>query len=213
MREINQFESGSSGSSEDRLAGALRRLAEQAPRSAPPELGAALGSAFRRHHQRRKIRNMAIAALLVIGLSSAAWLLTRTLQKAALQMAVHNPASVVPLEKTAPGTHGINLPATQATNATATQQAKAIVKHGARHGASHPQAAQVEARQEGSFLPLPAYDPDVAESELRIVRVEMPIQDLRMVGAPIGPEVPNRPVLADFVVGQDGTPYAVRLVQ
>jgi len=215
MREIDQFESGSSepSHSEDRLAGALRRLAAQAPRSAPPEVGAVLGSAFRRHHRRRRIRNAAIAAVMVIGLSSAAWLLTRTSQKAAPQMAVHNPAPAVPLEKTAPGAHAINLPATQATNTPATQQAKAIVKHGARHNASHPQANQVEARQEGSFLPLPAYDPDVAESELRIVRVEMPIQDLRLVGAPVGPEVPNRPVLADFVVGQDGTPYAVRLVQ
>ncbi len=215
MREINQFESGSSdpSSPEDRLANALRRLADEAPRSASPELGAVLGSAFRRHHRRRRIRNTAIAALLVIGLSSAAWLLTRTSQKAAPQVAVHNPATAAPVEKTAVGTQHINLPAAQATNTPGAQQAKAIAKHGPRHGASHPQAAQAEARQEGSFLPLPAYDPDVAESELRIVRVEMPIQDLRLVGAPVGPEVPNRPVLADFVVGRDGTPYAVRLVQ
>jgi hypothetical protein len=216
MREIDKFESESSHS-EDRLASGLRRLAQEAPRSAPPELGAALGSAFRRHHQRRRAKNVAIAALVIIGLASAAWLFTRTSQKAAPQVAAHNPAPASPIGKTSvaspPGAHETNPPAAQAANAPRTQQAKRIVQHGPGRGASHPQAAQVEAPQEGSFLPLPAYDPDVAQSELRIVRVQMPIQDLRLVGAPVGPEVPNRPVLADFVVGQDGTPYAVRLVQ
>ncbi|HZR27683.1 MAG TPA: hypothetical protein VFA71_02800 [Terriglobales bacterium] len=211
MREIDKFESGSSDSldPEDRLAGVLRRLGQEAPRSAPPEVGAALGNAFRRHHRRRRIRNTAIAAMVVIGLSSAAWLLTKTSPKAGPQMAVHDPASTSPVENattaSVPGTHEINVPTAQ--------HARRVVKHGMRHGASHPQASQLDARQEGGFLPLPAYDPEVAQSELRIVRVEMPIQDLRLVGAPVSAAVPNRRVLADFVVGQDGTPYGVRLVQ
>jgi hypothetical protein len=73
---------------------------------------------------------------------------------------------------------------------------------------------QTEARQSATFLPLPSYDSRVfRKDDLQIIGVEMPIQDLRLLGAPVGADVPNRQVRADFVVGHDGTPYAVRLVQ
>ena len=52
-----------------------------------------------------------------------------------------------------------------------------------------------------------------AGDELRVVRLEMPGEDLRLVGAAVTEEIARRRVTADFVVGHDGTPYAVRLVQ
>jgi hypothetical protein len=195
MREINKFES------EERLVDALRHLAQGSPRNAPPELGTALTGAFHRHHRRRRVKNAAIAALVIICLSSAAWLFTRTSQKAAPQVVKHNPAPASPVEKT------------MTVNAPSTQETKKVVKHVSGHGIPHHSDAQIEARQDGDFLPLPAYDPAATEGELQIIRVEMPIEDLRLVGAPVNAAMPNQRVLADFVVGQDGTPYAVRLVQ
>jgi len=195
MREIDKFES------EERLVDALRHLAQESPRNAPLELGTALASAFQRHHRRRRVKNAAIAALVIICLSSAAWLLTKTSQKPAPQVVKHNPAPASPVEKT------------MTANAPSTRETKKAVKHVSGHGIPHHSDAQIEARQDDGFLPLPAYDPAATEGELQIIRVEMPIQDLRLVGAPVSAEVPNRRVLADFVVGQDGTPYGVRLVQ
>src|SRR5260370_1446622 len=138
MREINKFES------EERLVDALRHLAQESPRNAPLELGTALASAFYRHHRRRRVKNAAIAALVIICLSSAAWLFTRTSQKPAPQIVKHNPAPAFPVEKT------------MTANVRSTQETKKAVKHVSGHGIPHHSDAQIEARQDGDFLPLPA---------------------------------------------------------
>jgi hypothetical protein len=63
------------------------------------------------------------------------------------------------------------------------------------------------------FLALPGYDPAVPADELSIVRVRLPASALWQMGAPVSPDSGARKFMADFVVSQDGTPYAVRLVQ
>jgi hypothetical protein len=63
------------------------------------------------------------------------------------------------------------------------------------------------------FLALPGYDPAVPAEELSIVRVRLPGTALWQMGAPVSPDSGARNFMADFVVSQDGTPYAVRLVQ
>ena len=63
------------------------------------------------------------------------------------------------------------------------------------------------------FLALPGYDPAVPADELHIVRVQLPGSALWQMGAPVSPDSGARKFMADFVVSQDGTPYAVRLVQ
>ena len=63
------------------------------------------------------------------------------------------------------------------------------------------------------FLALPGYDPAVPADELHVVRVQLPGSALWQMGAPISPDSGARQFMADFVVSQDGTPYAVRLVQ
>jgi hypothetical protein len=68
------------------------------------------------------------------------------------------------------------------------------------------------ARPSGSFFALPAYNDTVRLQDMNVVRVEMPGSALRLVGAPVSAGAGERRVLADFVVGQDGTPYAVRLI-
>jgi hypothetical protein len=62
-------------------------------------------------------------------------------------------------------------------------------------------------------LALPAYDPSVPLDDLQVVRVQLPASALWKMGAPMPPDASERRMLADFVVGQDGTAYAVRLVQ
>lgn len=64
-----------------------------------------------------------------------------------------------------------------------------------------------------AFVALPSIEMIPAGDELRVVRLEMPGEDLRLVGAPVTEEIARRRVTADFVIGHDGTPYAVRLVQ
>jgi hypothetical protein len=63
------------------------------------------------------------------------------------------------------------------------------------------------------FLALPGYDPTVPADELHVVRVQVPASALWQMGAPVSPDSGARKFMADFVVSQDGTPYAVRLVQ
>ena len=63
------------------------------------------------------------------------------------------------------------------------------------------------------FLALPGYDPAVPVDELHVVRVQLPASTLWQMGAPVSPDSGARKFMADFVVSQDGTPYAVRLVQ
>jgi hypothetical protein len=63
------------------------------------------------------------------------------------------------------------------------------------------------------FLALPSYDPNMPTDGLRIIRLEARGSDIRLTGAPVSEELAERRVVADFVVGHDGTPYAVRFVQ
>jgi hypothetical protein len=63
------------------------------------------------------------------------------------------------------------------------------------------------------FLALPGYDPAIPPEQLSIVRVQLPASALWQMGAPVSPDSGARKFMADFVVSQDGTPYAVRLVQ
>ena len=196
MCAMNQF------GPEDRLCRALRRLAQESGHNAPPELELALAGAFRAHHRRRKIRIAAVALVATVGLFSAMWLIGRPSQTAKPQLARHDATAPNAAISAAPN----NIDGSRA-------ETKKTVKHGSRRRTSTRQP-QVAARETGDFLPLPSYDPSVAVNNgLQIIRVRMPIQDLRLVGAPVNAAMPNRQVLADFVVGQDGTPYAVRLVQ
>jgi hypothetical protein len=77
-----------------------------------------------------------------------------------------------------------------------------------------PKAANSQlAASRRQFLALPGYDPAVPADELHVVRVQLPASALWQMGAPVSPDLGARRFMADFVVSQDGTPYAVRLVQ
>ncbi|HLQ79326.1 MAG TPA: hypothetical protein VK210_18340 [Terriglobia bacterium] len=63
------------------------------------------------------------------------------------------------------------------------------------------------------FVALPTFDFAIPIDHLEIVRVNLPGRDLRLVGFPVSEEIADRRVVADVLLAQDGTPYALRLVQ
>jgi hypothetical protein len=187
--------------SDARLSEALRGLAASSGRGAPAEVGAGLAVAFRRHHARRRlvrrvsVGTIATGLLIVIGLMSLGW---RSTHQVPGKEIVKEQPSVVPAK--APE---------RSTVATVAATPPRSMKKQAKPKTANSNLA-ASSRQ---FLALPGYDPAVPADELRVVRVQVPASALWQMGAPVSPDSGARKFMADFVVSQDGTPYAVRLVQ
>jgi hypothetical protein len=197
MREIDP-QSGDL-KSDDRLTEALRGLAVSSRQGAPIELGAGLVTAFRRHHTRRRlVRRMSIAALAACLALAAGLISMRTRHGVQYTEIVKEQPSVIPAK--APQ---------DVTVAKAAPTPSRPVKRRLKPKAVSSNLAAAS-RQ---FLALPGYDPAVPADELRVVRVQVPASALWQMGAPVSPDSGARKFMADFVVSQDGTPYAVRLVQ
>ncbi|HET9839533.1 MAG TPA: hypothetical protein VFR84_14980 [Candidatus Angelobacter sp.] len=191
MREIDP-------QSEARLTDGLRRLAAESPRSAPAEMGAELLGKFRRHHARRRLMRRG-GTLALIGLVAfAVWMWRSPAQRHSGQ---DNYA------KTPSGT----------TQEKPTVSPAPVVAHGQPQqpkALTPPRSLRAAASVANrAFLALPAYDPSMPKDDLQVVRVQLPASALWKIGAPVPADAGERRVMADFVVGQDGTAYAVRLVQ
>jgi len=180
--------------SEERLSSALRELAASSRQGASPELGMTLKDAFRHHHgQRRRALRVRVTLLCAcVAVLAASFLFRKPVVKTASQetAAVHT----IPAQE-------VTYP-TESSSANRTRPT--VRKDSARLNGS---------RASDAFVALPSFDVVPASDELRIVRLEMPGEDLRLVGAPVVEGIAGRRVTADFVVGHDGTPYAVRLVR
>jgi len=201
MHEINP-QSGDplrDAAGDTRLSEALRELAASSRGGAPAEVGTGLAVAFRRHHARRRlVRRMSIAALaacvaLAIGLMS-------------LRLRHEAPAKEIVKEQ--PGVVPAKALETVSVAKTVTTSSKPAARHARPLKTSN---STVASRRQ--FLALPGYDPAVPADELHVVRVQLPGSALLQMGAPVSPDSGARQFMADFVVSQDGTPYAVRLVQ
>lgn len=186
--------------SEARLSRALRLLAAASASSsqAPAEVGETLARAFRqRHARRRAVRRAAVMAALIVVAVPALLLLKKPW--------IHTPPKAV-TQSARPATAPIAVtPA--APPARALTNKKDVVRQTAAH------KTQTTAPQSDDFLPLRRLDPAVQAADMQILRLELSGRALRQVGAPVSAEMDDRRILADFVVGFDGTPYAVRLVQ
>jgi hypothetical protein len=64
----------------------------------------------------------------------------------------------------------------------------------------------------GDFIALPSFDSAVPLGDSRMLRVDLPGSALQLIGYPIDGQLLDRRIVADVLVGQDGLPYAVRLV-
>jgi len=63
-----------------------------------------------------------------------------------------------------------------------------------------------------TFVALPSFALSRPDEELRILRVEMPVSALRLLGARVNDELSTQLIVADILVGADGTPYAFRII-
>jgi hypothetical protein len=202
MREMNEDVNNDTNNTEARLSKALRSLATTLPGSAPPEVGDALARAFRRHHARRRmVRRSALAAAIVILVALPAVLVLSRRQ--GVETPSHNAGGAVSNAPSPPAVHSDPLlPKIETTSRSRIHR---------RPVATKTKMNPVARRDD--FVPLPSYSLRSQAEDLRIVRLQVNGRDLRLVGAPVSGDMDERPVLADFVVGQDGTPYAVRLLR
>jgi hypothetical protein len=63
-----------------------------------------------------------------------------------------------------------------------------------------------------TFVALPAFALSRPDEELRVLRVEMPVSALRLLGARVNDELSTQQIVTEILVGADGTPYAFRIV-
>ena len=182
---------------DSQLSAMLRRAGANAPQSAPPALGEKLKSEFRRHHiRRRRERNariLLVAACLVVSVMTYLKLKPRPLNIAAIR----EPAQTTPPSQ--------NVAVEQPKSNPA--QRKSIRKPASSQAGKKTEIAA------DRFVALPTFDFAIPIDHLEIVRVDLPGRDLRLVGFPVSEEIADRRVVADVLLAQDGTPYALRLVQ
>jgi hypothetical protein len=183
-----------------RLSAALRRLGALAPRSAPPALGELLRSEFQRYHnRRRRVRNARI--LLAVGslaASVAMFFLLRLRPRPVNTAAIRDPlAMTVPLRPSV----------SQGPVKPVLAPRRSVKKHAVDRSRKYPESVA------NRFVALPTYDPAIPIDRLEIVRVDLPGRALRLVGFAMNEEVADRRVVADILLAQDGTPYALRLIQ
>ena len=180
--------------SDERLSSALRELAACSRQHASPEVGVQLKDAFRRHHMRR--RNIRRARIAVIAVCFAVLATIPFFRKTVLKSASHETAAI----HTIPPQEVIFPTEFSASSNTRPVPRKSFMR---------PERPTLS----DAFVALPSFDVIPAGDELRVIRLEMPGEDLTLVGAWVPEGIARRRVTADFVVGHDGTPYAVRLVQ
>jgi hypothetical protein len=74
-------------------------------------------------------------------------------------------------------------------------------------------APAVEEEADASFYPLPEAEALPAVENAMVVRVQLPVSSLQLMGVPVGEERADASVQADLLLGQDGLARGVRLVQ
>lgn len=198
---MSKTSSGRSGS-EPKLSTALQELSRSAPQSARPELGLALAAAFRRHHLRRRIIRRATFLVVTLGMCvGLLWLrLGNPIAREARQLSIKPSDS---LKQSAPSENG---------NATPPPGKNQIHRASARARRVSHASPKTNVAASTPFVALPSFAFRTAQEELRIVRVEMPVSSLRLLGARVNDEIIAGRVTADLLVGPDGTAYAFRLV-
>jgi hypothetical protein len=199
--------------SSDTVSKALQELAAASAQGAPPELGVRLRGAFARHHSRRRRKRVALIAGSVVCLViPLVWLLISKQSRPAMlamqpTQAVHPPGTppvVVPHATDTAPTAPTILSHAAGTRVRSKRTTKARGNHMA------PLPAVIAA---GDFVALPSFDPALPMTQPRMVRVELTGSALQLIGYPVNEPLLERRVLTDVLVGQDGVPYAVRLVQ
>lgn len=183
---------------DSRLSAALRRLGAIAPRGAPLALGDLLKDEFRRHHiRRRRNRN---ARILLAAACVAASLGT-------FLILIPRPSNMAAIHESFQTTSPLQADILVAPTAPKATRLKAAKSHASNRSRKNPVTA------ENRFVALPTFDPAIPIDHLQMVRLDLAGRDLRLVGFPVREEIADRRIIADVLLAQDGTPYALRLVQ
>lgn len=196
----------------DILSDALREMASASPEGSP-ELRARLDAAFAHHHAWRRRKRAAVVVILAGCVAiSAYWLKSRAeiakVKVAAPASQTAQAASPAPLvlapEKPTPAQR----PSVATAAVKARVQPKQVKK--VRNHVAETPAVTAESTD---FVALPTFDPDIPVGDSRMVRMDLPGSALQLIGYPVDGRLLDRRILTDVLVGQDGMPYAVRLVQ
>lgn len=156
------------------------------PESAKPELMAAF---HKQHAPRRPMPSLQTRWFAAIGLA-AALLMGLVLYHFGGFTAVHN----IWAHKTAPAAE------------QSTPQNASVV-------AAQDADSQTEAENVTAFVDLPFADPWTSDDDEAVLRVDVPQSTLAAYGLPVSEPNRDDQVTAEFIVGEDGVPRAVRLVQ
>lgn len=193
------------------LSEALRELAAASPQGASSELGLSLKDAFARHHSRRRRKRMTVATALVAGVAiSMAWLWAGR-QPHPNSVDKLQPQTIQPSSAPAVAWHATSESAIAADTSRSRIRARSKPTNKTQ-GVRHEEPSAVVATAE-DFVALPTFDPAIPIGESCMVRLDLPGSALQLIGYPVDEELLERRVLTDVLVGQDGVPYAVRLVQ
>jgi len=182
---------------DNRMSDALRRLNAVAPQGASPALGDMLKDEFRHHSaRRRRMQTVRISLLAACLIASVGLSLILSRPRAPNIRVVHEPPQIAPPE--------VNL--------------AGLIEPAASHPAVQTPRARVRTRkiapaEADRFVALPTFDPAIPIDHLEMVRLDLPGRALQLVGFPVSEEIAERRVLADVLLAQDGTPYALRLVR
>jgi hypothetical protein len=192
----------------DTLLEAIRELATESP-VASPELRARLNDAFVRHHALRRLRRRAevIVALAVSIAVSIYWLRPHPRLPA---VEVSGPVQSAPVAQSAAQTIAPKVHAPTMAKAFANRrvQPKRISKV-----INSTTATSTVTAETTDFVALPTFDPAMPLDGSRMVRMDLPGSALQRIGYPVDGQLLDRRIVTDVLVGQDGMPYAVRLVQ
>lgn len=195
----------------DTLSEALHELAATSP-GASPELHVRLGEAFVHHHARRRVRQrvlIVVALAACVGIS-VYWLRPRG---EVAKVKVVEPASQT-AEAPSPAPKGVapespKLPAPSIARANGKPRVHVKPATKPHNDEVEPSPAPVET---ADFVALPSFDPAIPVGESRMVRMDLPGSTLQLMGYPIEGQFLDHRIVTDVLVGQDGMPYAVRLV-
>ena len=183
---------------ENQLSHAMRRLNAMAPQGASPALGDALKDEFRRHHVHRRRIQAARFSLIAASVAACVVLSVVMLKPHASKTGARHDLPQMP-----PPSEPVSAGPIEAAVSRST-----VAKVRAPHSPRKNPAAEGD-----RFVALPTFDPAIPIDHLEMVRLDLPGRALQLVGFPVSEEFAERRVLADVLLAQDGTPYALRLVR
>jgi hypothetical protein len=193
---------------ENRMSNAMRRLNAMAPPGAPAALGERLKDEFLLQHARRRRSQAVRISLLAAGLVAAVAIPVFLLRPRTSSPRARQESPQASPQSTKSMAADVIEPLAQQPKVHKFSARKSSLPAQAR--ASTAKDASPEANR---FVALPTYDPAIPVGDSQMVRVDLPGRALRLVGFPVPEDIADRRVLADVLLAQDGTPYALRLVR